>query len=173
MGGLFSSPVVVLVLECLGFQFFQEFQNFPSSVMFFIAWFFMLTTAILMVEIMGWFKKPVNLVSVVEHTLGPIGKMFCSFLYLFLFYALLVAYMATSGNHASLFIGNTFHLSLPNWAGSFFLVVLFGWLVYLGTKPVDHVNRYCMYVVILGSNTLCLAFCFTRNQNTHYLPSQF
>ncbi|MCB1072317.1 MAG: tyrosine transporter [Chlamydiia bacterium] len=123
---------------------------FPSSVMFFIAWLFMLTTAILMVEIMGWFNKPVNLISMVEHTLGPIGKVLCWFLYLFLFYALLVAYMSTSGNHASLFIENTFHLPLPNWAGSFFFVILFGWLVYLGTKPVDHVNRYLMYGKIIS-----------------------
>ncbi|MDN3508714.1 MAG: aromatic amino acid transport family protein [Candidatus Neptunochlamydia sp.] len=131
---------------------------FPSSVMFFIAWFFMLTTAILMVEIMGWFNRPVNLISMVEYTLGPIGKVLCWFLYLFLFYALLVAYISTSGNHAGLFIENTFHLPLPNWAGSFFFVVLFGWLVYFGTKPVDHVNRYLIYgkmisfvlLVILG-----------------------
>lgn len=123
---------------------------FPSSVMFFIAWLFMLTTAILMVEIMGWFNKPVNLISMVEHTLGPIGKVLCWFLYLFLFYALLVAYMSVSGNHASLFIENTFRLPLPHWAGSFFFVVVFGWLVYLGTKPVDHVNRYLMYGKILS-----------------------
>ncbi|QVL57828.1 MAG: tyrosine transporter [Simkaniaceae bacterium] len=123
---------------------------FPSSVMFFIAWLFMLTTAILMVEIMGWFNKPVNLISMVEHTLGPIGKILCWFLYLFLFYALLVAYMSASGNHVSLFIENTFRLPLPNWAGSLFFVIVFGWLVYLGTRPVDHVNRYLMYGKILS-----------------------
>ncbi|MEM8728090.1 MAG: aromatic amino acid transport family protein [Chlamydiota bacterium] len=123
---------------------------FPSSVMFFIAWLFMLTTALLMVEIMGWFNKPVNLISMVEKTLGPIGKAFCWFLYLFLFYALLVAYMSTSGNHASLLIENTFYLSLPDWAGALFFVILFGWLICLGTEPVDHVNRYLMYGKIIS-----------------------
>lgn len=118
---------------------------FPSSVMFFIAWLFMLTTALLMVEIMGWFEKPVNLISMVEKTLGPVGKVFCWFLYLFLFYALLVAYMSLSGNHVSLLFGSTLHFSLPNWAGSLFFVLLFGWLIYLGTKSVDYVNRYLMY----------------------------
>lgn len=117
---------------------------FPSSVMFFIAWLFMLTTAILMVEIMGWFKKPVNLISMVEHTLGPVGKILCWLLYLFLFYALLVAYISASGNHVSLFSKNVFHSLIPNWAGSFFFVIVFGWMVYLGTKPVDHFNRYLM-----------------------------
>ncbi|MDJ0652390.1 MAG: aromatic amino acid transport family protein [Simkaniaceae bacterium] len=143
---------------------------FPSSVMFFIAWLFMLTTAILMVEIMGWFKKPVNLISMVEHTLGPVGKILCWFLYLFLFYALLAAYMSTSGNHASLFLETTFHLPCPQWAGSFFFVGLFGWLVYLGTKPVDHMNRYLMYgkmisfvfLVILGIQHIVPRFLLHR-----------
>ncbi len=123
---------------------------FPSSAMFIIAWLFMLTTAILMVEILGWFDKPVNLISMVEHTLGSVGKTLCWFLYLFLFYALLVAYMSASGNHVSLFIESNFHLPLPNWAGSLFFVIVFGWMVYLGTKPVDHLNRYLMYGKILS-----------------------
>lgn len=117
---------------------------FPSSIMFFIAWLFMLTTAVLMVEIMGWFKRPVNLISMVEHTLGPIGKVLCWFLYLFLFYALLVAYISASGNHVSLLAKDGFGAFLPNWAGSLFFLIVFGWMVYLGTKPVDHVNRYLM-----------------------------
>ncbi|MBF5059906.1 amino acid permease [Candidatus Neptunochlamydia vexilliferae] len=123
---------------------------FPSSIMFFIAWLFMLTTALLMVEIQGWFNKPVNLISMVEHTLGPIGKVLCWLLYLFLFYALLVAYMSLSGNHTSLFVDRTFHLPLSNWTGSLFFVIVFGWMVYLGAKPVDHLNRYLMIGKILS-----------------------
>lgn len=122
----------------------------PSSLMFFIAWLFMLTTAILMVEIMGWFKKPVNLISMVEHTLGPVGKVLCWLLYLFLFYALLVAYISASGNHVSLLARDGFHTQLPNWAGSLFFLIVFGWMVYLGTKPVDHVNRYLMIGKIIS-----------------------
>jgi len=123
---------------------------FPSFLMFFIAWAFMLSTAILMVEIMGWFKKPVNLISMVEKTLGRLGKVLCWFLYLFLFYALLVAYISASGNHFSLFMLNSFKWQLPNWAGSLFFVALFGWVVYLGTKPVDHLNRYLMIGKVLA-----------------------
>ena len=117
---------------------------FPSLVMFIIAWLFMTTTALLMVEILGWFKKPVNMISMVGHTLGPVGKLLCWVLYLFLFYALLVAYMSASGNHATLFAHKVLSLEMPNWAGTLFFVVVFGWIVYLGTKTVDHVNRYLM-----------------------------
>ena len=129
---------------------------FPSFLMFLISWAFMLTTGILMVEIMGWFKKPVNLISMVEKTLGPLGKVLCWFLYLFLFYALLVAYISASGNHMSLFLHNAFHFPLSNWAGSLFFVIVFGWMVYLGTKPVDHLNRYLMIGKILSFILLVL-----------------
>ena len=129
---------------------------FPSLMMFFLAWLFMLTTALLMVEVIGWFKKPVNLISMVEHTLGPLGKALCWVLYLFLFYALLVAYMSASGNHVSLFTSHTLGFGLPNWAGSLFFVVVFGWMVYLGTKPVDHFNRYLMVGKIIAFVLLVL-----------------
>ncbi|MCB1109738.1 MAG: amino acid permease [Chlamydiia bacterium] len=129
---------------------------FPSLLMFIISWAFMLITGILMVEIMGWFKKPVNLISMVEKTLGPLGKVLCWLLYLFLFYALLVAYISASGNHTSLFFHNAFHLAIPNWLGSLFFVIVFGWMVYLGTKPVDHLNRYLMIGKIVSFVLLVL-----------------
>ncbi|MCB1074496.1 MAG: amino acid permease [Simkania sp.] len=116
----------------------------PTFIMFVIAWLFMTTTALLMIETLGWFDKPVNLISMVGHTLGPIGKLLCWFLYLFLFYALLVAYMSASGNHVSSFSHYTLSLKFPDWGGTLFFVILFGWLVYLGTRPVDHLNRFLM-----------------------------
>lgn len=117
---------------------------FPSFLMFFIAWLFMTVTAFLMVEILGWFKHPANLITMVSHTLGPIGKVLCWVLYLFLFYALLVAYMSASGNHTTIFVGSISSWTIPDWIGTLFFVILFGWLVYLGTKPVDHLNRGLM-----------------------------
>lgn len=117
---------------------------FPTFIMFVIAWLFMTTTALLMVETLGWFDRPVNLISMVAHTLGPIGKLLCWLLYLFLFYALLVAYMSASGNHTAAFSTHALHVAFPDWGGTLFFVVLFGWLVYLGTKPVDHLNRLLM-----------------------------
>ena len=123
---------------------------FPSFIMFVIAWLFMTTTALLMVEVLGWFKKPVNMISMVGHTLGPVGKLLCWVLYLFLFYAILVGYMSLSGNHATLFAHDVFKLTLPNWAGTLFFVIVFGWIAYLGTRTVDYVNRYLMIGKIIS-----------------------
>lgn len=123
---------------------------FPSFLMFVLAWLFMTSTALLMVEVLGWFKTPVNMISMVGHTLGPIGKFLCWLLYLFLFYALLVAYMSASGSHVALLLQHLFRLPLPNWAGTLFFVIIFGWIVYLGAKPVDYLNRYLMLGKILA-----------------------
>jgi tyrosine-specific transport protein len=129
---------------------------FPSLIMFFIAWGFMTVTAFLLIEVNGWFEKRVNLLSMLYHTLGDWGRAFGWVLYLFLFYALLVAYITASGNHVSSFFLYNFSFSLPDWAGSIFFVILFGWIIYLGTRPVDLFNRWLMagkivsYLLLVG-----------------------
>ncbi|MCI0381871.1 MAG: tyrosine transporter [Chlamydiae bacterium] len=123
---------------------------FPSLIMFFSAWIFMTATALILVEVHGVFDKRVNLITMVGHTLGKWGKIACWVLYLFLFYALLVAYIAASGNLTSSFLKDFFTISFPNWGGSIILVFLFGWVVYLGTRPVDLLNRGLMLFKILS-----------------------
>lgn len=117
---------------------------FPSLSMFFLGWFFMTITALLLVEVNGWFSKKVNLLTMAEHSLGKWGKGICWITYLFLFYALLVAYISGIGSLVSSFFQTNFHFSLPIWAGSLIFVLLFGWIVYLGTRNVDLLNRGLM-----------------------------
>ncbi len=113
---------------------------FPSLIMFAVAAFFMTATALLLVEVNSWFSGRANFITMCKEMLGPWGRIGCWVLYLFLFYALSVAYIAASGHHvASIFDGK-----LPIWVGSVFFVALFGWIVYLGTRSVDHVNRFLM-----------------------------
>ncbi|MBI3211776.1 MAG: tyrosine transporter [Simkania negevensis] len=122
----------------------------PTLVMFFLAYLFMTSTALLLVEEMGRFNQSVNFISMVSRTLGPIGKTLCWLLYLFLFYALLVAYMTLSGIHFSSFLARAFDFSVPVWGGTLFFILIFASLIYLGTKPVDHVNRFLMFWKIIA-----------------------
>jgi tyrosine-specific transport protein len=121
---------------------------FPSVFMFFLSWAFMTTTALLVVEVNGWFSRKVNFLTMTEQTLGKFGKAMCWVTYLFLFYALLVAYISGSGSLLSTIFQNSFSISLPMWGGSLFFVVLFGWVVYLGTRGVDLFNRLLMFVKV-------------------------
>lgn len=118
---------------------------FPSLVMFLAAWTFMTLTALLMVEANGWFQGQVNLLSMVGRSLGGLGRFFCWGLYLFLFYSLLVAYISATGSFASSYFQTYISVSLPQWIGSLFFVLLFATVVYRGTRLVDHWNRFLVF----------------------------
>ena len=113
---------------------------FPSLIMFFVAWAFMTTTGLLLVEVNQWFDSDINLASMVGRTLGAAARVVTQVLYLFLFYALLTAYIAGSGHHLS----NIFSRLVPVTVGSLFFVLLFGNFVYMGTRAVDLFNRLLM-----------------------------
>jgi tyrosine-specific transport protein len=118
---------------------------FPSLSMFLCGWLFMTATALLLVEVNGRFSRQINLLTMVNQTLGKWGKGVCWVTYLFLFYSLLVAYISGIGSLVSSFFQTSFHFSLPIWAGSLVFVLLFGWMVYLGTRQVDLFNRGLMF----------------------------
>jgi tyrosine-specific transport protein len=117
---------------------------FPSLAMFFCGWLFMTSTALLLVEVNGWFSHKVNLLTMTEQALGKWGKGVCWVTYLFLFYALLVAYISGIGNLCATFFKSSLHVPFPAWLGSLIFVLLFGWVIYLGTRKVDLFNRGLM-----------------------------
>lgn len=117
---------------------------FPSLLMFAVACFFMTAMGLIVVEIDAWFHDRSNFITMVTDLLGPVGRVACWILYLFLFYAIITAYVAASGYHVSSFFSSTFTVGLPNWLGSLFFVVFFGWVTYLGTRSVDLLNRVLM-----------------------------
>lgn len=120
----------------------------PTLAMFLISWLFMTATALLLVETSSSFQTPVNFLTMVGRSLGRVGKMVGWLLYLFLFYALIVAYLSGSGHHTALLVKNITGYQIPLWAGGLFFVALFGWIVFLGTKSVDIVNRGLMFAKI-------------------------
>ena len=117
---------------------------FPALFMFLIAWGFMLLSALLLLEINGWFKHRVNIISMAGHSLGQMGRSVSWMLYLFLFYALSVAYIAGSGSLVSTFSSTFLSFNCPPWVANFFFVLLFGAIVFSGTRNVDLWNRVLM-----------------------------
>ena len=98
---------------------------FPSLIMFALAWAFMTSTAMILVEVNGWFKGRANFVSMVSSTLGSVAQGFCWLSYLLLFYSLLVGYIAVSGEHLSSLLLAFSGLSIPSVAASIAFVFLF------------------------------------------------
>jgi len=116
----------------------------PSFIVFFIVWAFMTLTGLLLIEVNGWFAHHVNLLTMTSHILGRTGRFLCWVLYLFLLYALLVAYTAASGNILSHFLSAYVAITLPPYLLSILFVILFGILTYAGTRAVDLTNRVLM-----------------------------
>lgn len=111
---------------------------FPSLLLFFLSWLFMTMTAFFLIEVGSWYTHQVNLLTMVERGLGVWGKVLCWITYLFLFYALLVAYISGIAN----LLFST--LAIPSWMGAFFFVLLFGSIIAAGVRTVDLCNRGLM-----------------------------
>ena len=123
---------------------------FPSLLALLAAWMFMTFTALLLVEVNGWFQRPVNLLSMAQESLGVIGRWVGWVSYLFLFYALLVSYLSVSGSIVSTFLQEFLGINAPPWSASLLFTAGFGLIIYLGTRPVDLVNRALMVGLIVA-----------------------
>lgn len=130
---------------------------FPSLLMFALAWAFMTSTGMILVEINGWFKGRTNFISMVAKTFGVGAKALCWVSYLLLFYSILVAYIALSGEHFSSLVSSFTSLYVPAIVSSILFVFLFGSLVLMGTKHVDFFNRWLMLFKIIAFCVLILA----------------
>ncbi len=163
-GSLFGG--ILLVAGCcigagmLGLPVLSALAGFqPSVVIFILSWIFMATTGLLVLEVNLWFKDEVNIVSMASRTLGLFGKVIAWGLFLFLFYSLMVAYGAGSGELFTDFIADNVGLRMPSWVGCLSMIVLFGLMLFLGTRAVDHFNRLLMLglavsyllIVLLGA----------------------
>lgn len=142
---------ILLITGCcigagmLGLPVISALTGFkPSLVMFFVSWLFMTSTALLLLEVNLWFSSEVSIVSMAGRTLGIAGKIVSWLCFLFLFYALGVAYIAGSGELIANVIQEVFHVSMAHWIGSLTISLLFGVFVYLGTRAVDIFNRFLM-----------------------------
>ena len=85
----------------------------------------------------------------IEKRLGKWPRIISWFLYLFLFYALLFAYLADMGTLFATFFRVYLHLSIPDWMGSFFFVFVFGWIIYFGMRSADLWNRFLMLLKVI------------------------
>lgn len=121
----------------------------PAVVMFILSWLFMMATGLLLLEVNIYFKQDVNLITMADKTLGKLGQAATWFLFLFLFYSIMVAYAAGSGELVADFAEETFSLVIPKWVGSVGFVTILGVLVYFGAFAVDRLNRVLMAGLIL------------------------
>ena len=122
----------------------------PSLFLFILCWLFMVCTGLLLLEVNLWFDKDVSIISMVGITLGKIGQGLSWLLYLFLFYSLMVAYIAASGMLFSDFVQDIVGINISPWLGSLIFTIIFGILIFFGTRAVDKFNRLLMLGLIVA-----------------------
>lgn len=128
----------------------------PTLLIFFLSWAFMAATGLLLLEANLWFAQGTNLMTLSEYTLGKGAKYAVALLFIFLFYCLMVAYLAGGGALISEFIEQISGVTLPAYVGSLGLVFVLGLVIFLGTREVDLVNR--MLMLGLGMSYVALIF---------------
>lgn len=158
---------ILLIAGCcigagmLGLPVISALAGFkPSLLMFLVSWLFMTTTALLLLEVNLWFSAEVSIISMAGRTLGVGGKIVSWLCFLFLFYALGVAYIGGAGELIANFVLEATQVMIPHWVGSLAISLLFGLFVYLGTRAVDLFNRLLMagliatylLLVVLGAS---------------------
>ncbi len=177
-GGIFLVTGCCIGAGMLGLPVLSGLTGFiPSVCLFVLSWLFMVSTGLLLLEVNLWFTDEVSLVSMADRTLGSIGKVIAWGGFLFLFYALMVAYISSSGELITEFVYQLCRINLPTWIGSCLIALLFGCLAYLGTYAVDWLNRLFMlgliisYVLLLswGMPHIKGSFLLHRDWSTAYL----
>ncbi|MBS0655212.1 MAG: GerAB/ArcD/ProY family transporter [Verrucomicrobia bacterium] len=123
----------------------------PSATFFVLAWAFMALCGLVLTELVLSFDLPeVNLLTMSEKTLGRYGKLVASFLFMFLFYAIMTAYVIASAVLLSDYTGIPFGLT-----SALFVLVMY-LLIAKGLRHVDAFNRALMlgliacYVLLVG-----------------------
>lgn len=118
--------------------------GFFNSALFLVgAWVVMTLGALLLLEVNLWLPRHSNLISMAKTTLGKYGAIVAWVCYLLLFYSLIAAYTAGGSDLLhNLFLGIHFDLSAK--ISALIFIAVLGFVVYLGMRSVDYVNRGLM-----------------------------
>lgn len=119
-------------------------------------WFVMCITGLLVLEVNLWFGDGVSYISMAQETLGKKGRAIAAISFLFLLYALMVAYLMAGSAIISHFFSWYFAVTLPHWVSIMPWVFVFGLLVYLGAHAVDVINKFFMIGLVVAFALLAI-----------------
>lgn len=136
----------------------------PAMAINGLCWLFMLATGLLFLEATLWMPDGANVLSMAERFFGKPGKVVGGISFLFLYYCLMVAYLAGGSPLITSFTANTLGLTLSHTSGCLLIAVLFGGVVLLGTRAIDRANILLM-VGLIVSYVLMIGFGATEVQS--------
>jgi len=138
-GGMLALPVATGVSGFL-----------PSIVMMVLCWVSMTATALLLLEVSMWLKEGAHIITMTSTILGAPARALSWCLYLFICYASLIAYTAAGGLQLSLVAQNYLGMAPSKELGALVFILLFGGVIYLGSRTVGRVNSILFIAMILA-----------------------
>ncbi|CAL0317552.1 unnamed protein product [Lupinus luteus] len=134
----------------------QESGFLASAVTCIICWLFMVVTGLLVAEVnvntmceLG--SGGVSLVSMARRTLGEVGVQISCWSYIFIHYALLVAYMARSSDILTNFLG------IPIWGSATLFSLIFGGICFFGSQRFIGAVNGALVIGIISSFAILVA----------------
>ncbi|MBW4612232.1 MAG: tyrosine transporter [Desmonostoc vinosum HA7617-LM4] len=130
----------------------------PSTALLIAVWLYALVSGLLIAEVtlnaMLLEGRPsVGLLAIVEKTLGRLGARIAGGAYLFMHYALLVAYVTQGGEILVSAVEKVWGLQniVPTWVGTTAFTLLFGGIMYLGRERfIEKLNSAFVGIVIVS-----------------------
>ena len=157
LGGVLLVSGTTIGAGMLALPVVTSFSGFyPSLFLLVVIWALMTFSAFLFLEVNLWMKGDVNLISMVNATLGKFVAGISWFIYLFLLYSLTTAYLAGGGRILTEAFEAAVGIDLPIWITFLPFIVIFGSFIYLGTRSVDYLNRLLMLGLALAYVSLVL-----------------
>ncbi len=143
----------------------------PSMLVNTVCWLFMMTTGLLLLEVTLLMEEGANILSITRRFLGRIGQFIGGSLFIFLYYCLLISYIAGGAPQLMKIIYNQLGLEFSPFWGYVLFSTLFGTIIYFGHKVVDRVNWLLMFSLILsyilllyfGSDDISAEFLLRKN----------
>ncbi len=127
---------------------------YPTVVAFVIMWVLMILSALLFLEICLVFKGEINFISMIKEILGNTNKKISWVVYLLFMYSIMAAYTSGGVTLINQIIPMNFYLAI--------LIFLFpfAYVIYLGSKFIDLINRFLTIGLIISFILLCVTAVF-------------
>jgi len=138
-GGMLALPVATGVSGYL-----------PSIAIMLTCWAAMTISALLLIEVSLWMEEGVHLISMTTRILGNSGRIISWVLYLFICYASLVAYTAGGGFQVASAINHYFEIPMLKEYGALIFILVFGAVIYLGSRIVGRVNAVLFTAMVVA-----------------------
>jgi tyrosine-specific transport protein len=139
---------------------------YPAMLVSTICWLFMLATGLLLLEATLWMEEETNILSMCKRFFGSMGKWIGGVSFLFLYYCLLVAYVAGGTPVFLDFLMQSMNIKLSPDVGYALFGLIFGLIVYMGANVVARVNWILMIglitsfvlLIVVGSTEVSTEF---------------